>query len=170
MLFLSPAVTSASWADTTTASRTRLRRTMRPWVQRSEKPASSTSRTPQLTPLATTLLQSTPPSLMTPSADTGRTESRNSNTTTLSLTLAWATSRIILPAACLPGTASPRRSQARQTEPGFTRALPAAGRGIPTACRPLWATKISPAVLERAAFQGASPCPCLLDTAPVWAV
>lgn len=152
MLFLSPTVTSDSWADTTTASRTRLKRTMRPWAQRSEKPALSPRRTPQLTPMATALLQSMPPSLMTPcSADRGRTESRNTNTATLSLILGWATSRIILPAVCLPGTASPRRSQARQTEPGFTRALPAAGLGIPTACRPLWATKISPAVLEIAA-------------------
>lgn len=153
-------VASASWVDIWADTTTRLRRTMKPWAPRDRKPWLSTSRTPSRTVMATALFQSTPPSLMTVcSAERGLTQRRDTNTTTASLSLARPIAPTSPRAACCPVTVSPLRSPAKPS-----RALSAAGRGIPTACHPTWARKIVPAALGTAATPGS--CRCLADTAP----
>lgn len=159
MMCFSLAVTSASWAVTWAATATHLKKMMKPWAQKSEKPLSSRSRTAHLTLMENTPFLSMPHSLMTLcSADRGWTESRFTNTATLFPTLAQAT-------AHTSHTANPPRSPARLKAPGSTRAWTAAG--IPTACHHIWVRKITPAVLETAAPPGTSSCPSPADTAPV---
>lgn len=138
-----------------------LKRTMRPWARR--KPVLFTKWTPTL--VATITCRTTPLSLMISwSADRGWTESRNSNTSKHTPRPAWASAHPSPPAACQLRTANRLRSLA-----SLIRALPAAGRAIPTACCPVWARKITPAVLGKAASPDTSTCPSPTDTAPTWA-
>lgn len=151
-------VTSATWSVTAT----HLKKTMKPWVQSWETPAFFPNRSPPPTLWATTLFQTVMALCSASRAWTQR------STSTLGSSPSPASAHPSPLAACQLGTAPKLLSRARHTAAGSTQVSPAVGRDIPTACRPVWARKITPAVLERAASPDASSCPSPALTA-AWA-